>query len=102
MCALMVQHRPAAADPYAHAVQKRAAATTTTFHHVHTSCMPRAHYMPSTCTLHACHVQESVLLLQHLPQDGELPEEQLLSNMARVQLPAAEYQTLLVDAIINR
>jgi hypothetical protein len=45
--------------------------------------------------------EESVMLLQHLPQDGALPEQQLLADMARVQLPADEYQALLVDAIVN-
>ena len=45
--------------------------------------------------------EESVMLLQHLPQDGELPEQQLLADMARVQLPADEYQTMLIDAIVN-
>ena len=45
--------------------------------------------------------EESVMLLQHLPQEGELPEQQLLAGMARVQLPADEYQALLVDAIVN-
>ena len=45
--------------------------------------------------------EESVMLLQHLPQDGELPEQQLLADMARVRLPADEYQALLVDAIVS-
>ena len=43
--------------------------------------------------------EESVMLLQHLPQEGELPEEQLLATAARIHLPAAEYEQLLVDCI---
>ena len=47
--------------------------------------------------------EESLQLLQNLPQEGSLLREaDLLAGMSRVQLPTAQYERLLLGCILHR